>query len=258
MAGARNDIVEVTRRGLRWELDLREGIDLAIFLRVFESSTVRAYGRLLKPDDVVLDIGANIGAHTLQFARLVGPKGRVYAFEPTAFAFAKLRRNIDLNPPLRARIMADQVMLSDRDDSLLDAEIYSSWPVVSESNLHPKHGGRYQSTKGARVSTLDAYLVASGVRKVDFIKMDVDGFECHVLAGGIKSLAAYKPIILMELSPYVLVEHGRSVDELLSLLASAGYRLSSLSGRGLASDPKLLNAAVPEGSGFNVIARCEQ
>src|SRR5271170_1360120 len=75
--GGSKDLVEVRRDGLRWQLDLREGIDFSIFLLgVFERSSVNVYRRLIRPGDVVLDIGANIGAHTLQFARLVGGAGR--------------------------------------------------------------------------------------------------------------------------------------------------------------------------------------
>ena len=65
----------VRRRGVRWQLDLREGIDLSIYLlRAFEPSTLKAFERLVKPGMTVLDIGANIGAHTLHLARLVGDR----------------------------------------------------------------------------------------------------------------------------------------------------------------------------------------
>src|SRR3954454_10033377 len=96
----------VTRRGIRWDLDLSEVIDLSIYLTGYtEYSTVRAYRRLIRPGDVILDIGANIGAHTLQFASLTGPRGQVFAFEPTAFPFGKLKENIRLNPRLSPRIV---------------------------------------------------------------------------------------------------------------------------------------------------------
>ena len=85
--------VGVFRRGdIVWELDLSEGIDFAIYLRGgFEPETLREYRRIVQAGFVALDIGANIGSHTLPLAQLVGPSGRVYSFEPTDYAFAKQR-----------------------------------------------------------------------------------------------------------------------------------------------------------------------
>ena len=85
--------VGVFRRGdIVWELDLSEGIDFAIYLRGgFEPETLREYRRIVRAGFVALDIGANIGSHTLPLAQLVGPSGRVYSFEPTDYAFAKQR-----------------------------------------------------------------------------------------------------------------------------------------------------------------------
>src|SRR6266850_1982257 len=101
MAGAKNDLVVVQRGGLRWQLDLNEGIDFSIYLLgAFERSAISTYRRLIPPAAVVLDIGANVGAHTLHLARAVGEDGRVYAFEPTVYAFDKLQRNLALNPDI--------------------------------------------------------------------------------------------------------------------------------------------------------------
>ena len=92
-------ITTVRRRRVSWTLDLREGIDFSIWLLgAFELATVRAYERLVRPGDTVLDIGANIGAHTLHLARAVGAQGKVYAIEPTDYAIGKLKANIALKP----------------------------------------------------------------------------------------------------------------------------------------------------------------
>lgn len=104
MLGASDDVVEVTRRGLRWRLDLNEGIDFSIYLLgEFEPATVRGYEQLIRSDGIVLDIGANIGAHKLPLARAVGERGKVHAFQPTAWANSKLTENLGLNPALQDR-----------------------------------------------------------------------------------------------------------------------------------------------------------
>src|SRR5260221_2442029 len=94
----RPDQQKVVRDGIAYDLDLSQGIDFAIYLGgMFERDTARALIRLVEPSSLVVDIGANIGAHTLRLAKLVGPHGQGLAFEPTEFAFAKLKQNLKLN-----------------------------------------------------------------------------------------------------------------------------------------------------------------
>lgn len=251
------DSARVSRRGIRWQLDLREGIDLAIFLfGYFEYETVRAYRRLLKPGDTVLDIGANIGAHALHLARCVSPAGKVIAFEPTAYAHNKLRQNISLNPLLARLIQAEQIMLVDSDDTLVEPRLYSSWQIHDASaDTHPKHGGRLMDTTGARNMTLDRYLAGNNPGKVSFIKMDVDGHECQVLRGARELLERDKPVLLMELMPYGLDEAGASLDELLAILSAHGYRLYELDGRTPLPADNSIREKIPPAGGINVICR---
>lgn len=257
LAGRDSNEVEVFRGGLKWRLDLSQGIDLAIYLLgAFERSTVDAYRKMIKQGDTVLDIGANVGAHTLHLARLVGDSGAVIAYEPTAYAVSKLRQNLALNPGLVQRVTVAQVMLTDSDDRIPEHEIYSSWPLTTQNNLHVGHRGQLKSTEGCRALKLDSHLKSLKVKKVDFIKMDVDGFECHVLGGATVTLENYQPSILMELSPYLYSEHGKSLDDLLSLLNRAGYSMFHLGERSaLPMDSRRLHAMVPAGSSINVIAK---
>jgi len=249
--------VEVRRDGLRWRLDLDEGIDFAIYLLGrFEAGTVRAYQRLVGPGDVALDIGANIGAHSLHLARLVGDTGRVTCFEPTSYAYAKLRRNLALNSTLAGRVTAEQVMLTDPAHPEVEPFLFASWPLRAEESLHARHLGLARSTAGARATTLDRYLEEKGISRVDFVKLDVDGHECAVLGGASGLLRDAGPTILLEISPYQLEEAGSSVGELLELLGSSGYGLSHLSsGRPLPMAVAEMRALVPPGASINAIAR---
>ncbi len=245
------------RRGITWALDLREGFDLAIWLLgSFEPETRRAYTRMVEPGATVVDIGANIGAHTLPLAKLAGPEGHVLAIEPTDFAFAKLRANLDLNPDLRDRVRAEQAALVASPDDRPPESIYASWPLRSGPDLHPTHRGRAVATTGARAVTLDALVDEAGIERVDLIKLDVDGAECEVLRGARETLARHHPPIVLELAPHVFEEVGSSIGELTSLLAAAGYGLRTLdSGEPLPDDPEQLTALIPAGGGINAIAR---
>jgi FkbM family methyltransferase len=258
VAGA-NDSVGVIRKGLRWELDPSEGIDSAIFaFGQFENETARALAGIVQPGAIVLDIGANIGTHTLPLARLVGPNGKVYAFEPTQYAFDKLKKNLALNPELVNRVVAEQIRLtkSGADDP---GEIYSSWKVIGLESRHQKHLGIPQSTEGARTASLDEYFENAGIQKLDFIKLDVNGFEVEVIKGGINTLRHFRPRICMELSPYLLEERATSAEELLSELRECGYQLVDLKSKGnITLQDGSLRMEIHDGSGVNVLAFAQE
>jgi FkbM family methyltransferase len=254
-AVGRGPVTTVVREGVSWELDLREGIDLALYLGVYERATMKTLRRLAKPGTTALDIGANIGAHTLPLAKNVGDEGRVHAFEPTAFAHGKLRANLALNPSIARRVVLEQLLLTDDPASFKADAIYSSWPLETRKDLHEKHQGALKSTEGARAIRLDDYLEQAKVAKVDLVKMDVDGHECSVLRGAPRLLAS-RPVIVMELAPYVLAERGHSLKELLSLLSAVGYRLEhETSGAPLPEDAATIEAMIGDGRCMNVIAR---
>lgn len=253
----RGPVVEVKRGGVHWRLDLHEGIDFAIYLLgMFERSTVKTYERMVRAGDTVLDIGANVGAHALHLARFVGPNGKVVCFEPTAWAIEKLRTNIALNPSLASRLVPEQIMLIDSVDKPADPALFSSWPLGASPDLHAKHRGRFQSTAGARATTLDAYVTEARLSRVDVVKMDVDGHECGVLRGAVDTLRKHRPSMVMELAPYQLEETGHSVDEMIEILRSVGYGIFEMSsGSPLPMNGRSLRELVADGRSMNVIAR---
>lgn len=254
IVGATDDVT-VSRGGLRYRLDLSQGIDFALYLGAFERATAAACARLVRPGFNVLDIGANIGAHTLHLARLVGADGRVFAFEPTRYAFEKLTRNLALNSELHPRVTAVQAFLGPRSGSAAPAAIPSAWPLAEGGELHAKHFGQSMSTGGAAATSVDDFLAAHETPRIDFVKLDVDGFECDVLGGAAAMLEHDRPTFVMEIAPYVLAERGASLDRLVAYLVPLGYRFFTESGsRPLPSTAQQLAALVPDGASINVVA----
>jgi FkbM family methyltransferase len=249
----------VVRSGITYELDLSQGIDFAIYLaNIYERQTKLALRRLVAPSSLVLDIGANIGAHTLHLAQLVGANGRVIAFEPTDFAFRKLCRNLELNPALEASVTPCHCFLTERNEDQVPSAIYSSWPLAREAGLHAKHLGREMRTGAARARSLDSVLSELADRKVALVKIDVDGFECNVLRGATRLLRDARPIFVMEVSPYVLEEHGASLEQLLSFFVPNGYAFyDERTWKPLPSVARELQRMVADGAGFNVVARVD-
>jgi FkbM family methyltransferase len=251
----KTDKVIAKRRGIVWELDLAEGIDLSIFLfGAYEWHTINQYKTLLKPGSFVVDVGANIGSHTLPLAKMVGDEGKVIAFEPTDFAFCKLMRNVTLNPSLAGRIELQQAMITATRDDPLKTDIYSSWPLTKADDLHGQHLGRLKTTAGAVALTLDDALANHDLGKLDLIKIDVDGNEHDVLSGATKTLEKFKPAIVMELAPYLY--RSEDFEDMIFLLRGLGACVLDVTRRTpLPLEPKTLATAIPEGSSWNVLVR---
>jgi FkbM family methyltransferase len=249
----------VKRRGFIWDLDLNEGVDLAIFLfGGFEQQTAKALKKLVRPGSTVLDVGANIGSVTLVLAKLVDQAGRVYAFEPTDYAIRKLKRNLALNPGVAKRVIVEQMRLTCEERREGPVEIYSSWKLAGEARRHPKHRGIAQSTQGSTAASLDDYCEKHGIPKVDFIKLDVDGFEGEVLAGAINLLKRDRPSICMELAPYALAERGSSIHQVFGILEACNYGIRTLAGCFKpVGDPYRLASKIPDGAGTNILAIAE-
>ena len=192
----KSDTGRFHRNGAVYELDLKQGIDFSLFLLgSFEPGTRKALRKLVKPGFHVLDVGANIGAHTLALARLVGSSGKVVACEPTDFAFNKLTKNLALNTDLAQRVTAIQCFLGSISNKAIPGNIYSGWPLTGEVDVHPQHLGSSETTQGARSMTLDAVVRTCHLPRVDLIKLDVDGFECDVLAGASETLSSHKQFL---------------------------------------------------------------
>jgi FkbM family methyltransferase len=248
--------VVVARQGVRWSLDLNEGIDFSIYLLgSFEPLTQRQFSKFIGNGDVVIDIGANIGAHTLLFAQIVGKNGKVIAVEPTEYAVNKLQKSVALNENLSDRIFARQRMLVSGNEEEIPGTIYSSWPLnATTGDLHKEHLGRLMSTSGAEKSTLDELVDELHLGKVSALKLDVDGNEYSVLKGAERTLSKFHPVIFMELAPYLF--HDKSdFDNLIALLKSQNYKLTHISNRKkIPLDPDKIRKMVPKGKSINVIA----
>lgn len=244
--------VNVRRQHISWCLDLREGIDFSIFLLgSFERQVARACRRLTFPGAIVFDIGANIGAHALPLALRVGEKGRVYCFEPTAYAYEKLCANVALNPTL-TNIEAFQEMVGSSVDSVPNT-LPSSWPLDGR-DVDEQLRAKFRSTDGARMTTIDKFVELNKITRLDLLKIDVDGYELSVLEGATDVLRNLRPKIITEIAPYMLARHGYTTQELCQLLATQGYTLLDLDGLKPLADPISLSKSIPRGAGANIVA----
>jgi len=254
----KRSIVRVKRSQVRYELDLSEGIDLAIFLfGLFETEVQSYYARILKPGSVALDIGANIGAHTLRMARIVGRAGKVIAFEPTDYAYGKLVRNLALNPDLEPVVESYQSYLSNTDEATIPSAITAAWPLYG-SNGHALDvsDGLPHETTGAKATTLDTFLTEHPDGHPSLIKLDVDGCEMDVLEGSLGLLNQHQPPMIIELAPYVFQNGEEDVVEILNFLTASGYQSVTHYKREIRiQDSKEILRQIPHNGAINVLVR---
>jgi hypothetical protein len=106
------------------------------------------------------------------------------------------------------------------------------------------------------VDTLDRVVARECIDRLNVIKIDVDGHELPVLQGGLAVLTKFRPILVMEMSPYVHAEQHNSFPALLALLRDAGYTIQRASTWApLPLIESQLEALIPDGASINVIAR---
>ena len=167
----------------------------------------------LRPGDVFVDVGANIGYFSLLASRLVGPRGAVLAFEPEAANFALLEANSRLNGCDNVRCF--QAALGEENAS---GTLYLNELNRGDHSLYPAQQGR----AGQGISIVNgSTLIAATQPRVNCIKIDTQGAECDVVRGLQDLIAASADdlIMIIEFSPMHLVNAGTSGRTLLDLLA---------------------------------------
>jgi len=247
--------VQVKRRTLHYHLDLHEGIDFSIFVTgKYEPKIQKAFAQITSPGDVVLDIGANIGAHAMVLGELVKDGGQVYAFEPTHWAYRKMLRNLSLNPGLKVKAL--HAALTDEKGALIPATVSSSWDLTrSLSEANALDMGYAQSTEGCAQFSIDQWVKTENIQKVNVIKLDVDGFETRVLRGAVETLKKFHPIIICEWAPHHFVDPEEPFQEMIHILRNCGYEFFTLDGKKISESAAEIESEIPFGVLRYVLAR---
>ena len=238
--------IQTVVKGLKWNLNLSEVIDSAIyFYGYFEHHSTKVVYNVVKKNMVVFDIGANIGYYTLLCSSLVGENGKVYAFEPMSEAMNRIKEHCRINS-IRNVVLERKAL----------AEITKPKQPVSFQYSYSIVGGDSKpNTEYVDFISLDDYVTINRIPSIDFMKIDVDGYEYKVISGGKNAIKRFKPLILIELGKYTLKNVGDSLEELVGLLHSLGYSCyHEKKLKPLPSLDVLLNA-VPENGTINVLCK---
>ncbi len=196
----------------------------------WERHQVEIFEEHVEPGSVAVEVGAHIGSHTVAIARLVGPWGRVYAFEPQRKIHRELYHNLALNGlsnvvPLRYAIGAGETRI-----------------VEMNPATQGNEGGTGVGAGGDRTElrSLDSF----GFERVSLLKIDVEHYENEVLAGAVETIRRNRPVILIEImggedyataSPAVLERIHGTWERLETL----GYTVEPLEGHDYIALPKV-------------------
>lgn len=183
-----------------------------MYLGLFEPGESRLFRQLLRPGDIVVDAGAHIGWFTTIAANCVGRSGQVVAFEPYPPNAAMLKQNLVQNRCTNARVL--ETALGSGPGTLALARGHGDSGAVTA--LDWARDGRAV----VPVTTLDE--VMDGFGAVALVKIDVEGWEAHVLRGAERTLSRTKHV-LIEINRPALTKAGTSPEELFGLLRSAGF-----------------------------------
>lgn len=216
----------INRDGINFEVDLTEGIDFSLFLfGDFQSHVYHNKYFKINEEDIIFDIGANVGIMALNFAKLA-KNGKVYAFEPTHYALKKLYRNLELNPELAQHIIVTNCFVSATSKDHPDITAFSSWSLTTRTEKdHEFHLGTPMSADGVPSITLDDFVSINKIDRIDFIKIDTDGHEYEVFNGAKKSLSKLRPKIIFELGLYVMKEKGFDFGFYCKYFQELNYKL---------------------------------
>jgi len=196
--------------------------ELSIF-KSHEPINTQIISRILKKGMTCLDIGGNIGYYVLLERQLVGDKGRIIAFEPSPRNYNYLKKNIQLQNV--TNISAYNFACGDIDGNatFFINKKSNGCKVISEGVAPPDPSLGTLSEVPVRI--LDPFIEELKLGRVDFVRMDSEGYELHILKGLKKTLEKFKPIISIELHKRQLGIEG--TKEFFKLMKELDYEVVS-------------------------------
>jgi FkbM family methyltransferase len=185
------------------------------------------FGPLIAKDAVIADVGAHGGQMSRMFSRLA-PRGTIHSFEPAQYARSVLEPALKFRGARNIRVWP--YALSDKEGELTIATPIKKSSALGFGLAHVAAPGeqgnfRYETS---RATTLDTFVAEQEIARLDFIKVDIEGWELHFLRGAQGALLRFKPLLFLEVSAITLGRAGETPAALFAFLAERQYRASVL------------------------------
>lgn len=178
---------------------------------------------LIDADAVIVDVGAHAGQHAKLFAAMV-PKGQVYAFEPGLYALSILE--IVRRWRRLGNITTVPLGLSDKPcvETLHVPLKRSGTMGFGLSHIGADTSGRETVSEEIRLTTLDRFVEEAALKRLDFIKVDIEGWEVNFLKGAMETIEKFKPSLLLEVMHDSLARASATPQQVFDLLLPLGYQ----------------------------------
>lgn len=199
-------MLNVTDTGISREL---------LLFGVHEANSTKVVQEIIKPGMCVLEAGANVGYYACMQAKLVGPTGHIYAVEPSPSNVEMLQRNIKENGFTNMTVLQSAFGAEDGEQPFYVDKRSNLSSFVKRDDL-----GEYECIP-MKIQTIDTYIAD---KKIDMIRMDVEGYEKEILLGAKETLSTRPPkYFFIEVHSELLAKRGSSTNEVCSYLRKYGY-----------------------------------
>jgi len=216
---------------LNIDLSLSEHMQRRIFWTgYYNRRLIVLFNRMLKPGMTVIDVGANIGEISMTAAKRVGHTGHVFAFEPVDAIADHLQTNA-------ARNHLHQITVVRAGLSDVPAESVPVYASCGQDDPDDENGGLgtlFGGNKGAPelqripITTLDIWMNAHQIDRVDLIKIDIEGAELPCLKGGERTLRQFRPVLIIEIQDTTAITAGYQASDILNFLSGLGYTFETI------------------------------
>ena len=188
-------------------------------------------GGMLPADGVVLDIGAHAGQYAKLLSRMV-PRGQVFAFEPGSYARSILRIALYLNRCRNVAVVP--LALGEREGTAMLTLPVKRRGAYGFGLAHLGHDTRWREVRRdiVALTTIDRFAALTGLRRLDFIKADIEGWEMHAMRGGLDTIRRFRPVIMLEMTEAALARAGDDLASAYRMLGELGHRPSVLGADG--------------------------
>jgi len=212
--------VKVEVSGIRLRLPVR-------FYRYYgsnyEEENISFFRDSIKINDVVIDIGAQIGLMSKLFADIVGSNGKVYAFEPTPKTFDVLKQTLNMNGIEKIVQPFQEAVAEKKGTAMFNV---SEIDIDASNSLSAlKEGGNVRGIE-INVTSVDEFVKENSIDKIDFIKIDAEGAEYFVLLGAKNVISHQRPVINLALHPAAISRLNSSLKQIFEFIREHNYIIS--------------------------------